>query len=170
MFLLYPTVALEGLQDITVDLLNKIKVKALFLDVDDTLAVHGSQTPLDGAVEWTNELSKAGIKILIMSNNFNKRVKPFAAKFDIPYMSFAKKPLPTAYFIAKNLLDKNLKNSECAIVGDQIFTDVLGANICGMKSILVDPASDRKTLISKTKRKLEHGIRVKLPKGEIRNV
>lgn len=169
MSLFYPTVSVDGLNDITIELLQNLKVKALFLDVDDTLAIHGSQTPLDGSIEWVKLLSSYGIKLVIISNNFNRRVSPFAAKFGIPYMSFAKKPLPSAYKKAKNNLDIKLTSSECAIVGDQIFTDILGANLCGMKSILVDPVSDRKTITSKIKRKLESNIKRNLTKGEIKN-
>lgn len=169
MSLIYPTIAVDEFADITTELLEKLKVKALFLDVDNTLAVHGSQIPFKGAVKWTKNLIEAGYKILIVSNNFDKRVSPFALQFDLPYLAFAKKPLPSALIRAKNKLDTSLKAHECVIVGDQIFTDVLGANVCNMKSILVNPIGKEKSLVFRVRRKLENRIRGKIKKGEVRH-
>ena len=89
-----PTVCVEKVTDITLDLLRAMKVRALILDADNTLSSHGSQQPFPGALEWTEQLTQAGIRLMLVSNNFEKRVAPFAAQFSLPYLSSAIKPLP----------------------------------------------------------------------------
>ena len=100
MALLLPTVAVETLLDVTPELLASMGVDTVLLDVDNTLAYHGSQEPFPGTVEWTHELRSRGFRVMILSNNFAKRVAPFAEKYDLPFLSFSIKPLPIAYFRA----------------------------------------------------------------------
>jgi HAD superfamily phosphatase (TIGR01668 family) len=164
---LLPTIAVNGIKDITLEILDKLKVKAIFLDVDNTLAIHDSQVPFEGAVEWTKKIRMHGYKVLIVSNNFNKRVKPFASKFETPYLAFAKKPFPVAFSKAKKLLkDDGLRPEDCLVVGDQIFTDILGANLCQMKSILLEPVGKEKSTLFRMRRRLENRIRRKIREGE----
>ncbi len=158
-----PTLIVESVGDISLSTLASLQVKALFVDVDNTLAHHGSPEPFAGSIEWAQTLKVNGYKVVIISNNYKKRVKSFAAKYDLPFISFAKKPFPFGFNKAKKLTGiKNLNNEQCLVVGDQIFTDIVGANICGMKSVLLDPVSKEKGVFLKIKRKLDENLRNKI--------
>ena len=160
MSLFIPNVYVNGVIDINIDLLRNMNVKGVILDVDDTIAEHGSQTPFKGVTDWILKLKSYGIKIIILSNNLKKRVKPFAEKLEIPFISMGLKPTPIG--IIKALKNISLSRKETAMVGDQIFTDVLGANICGLKSILIEPIGEPKSINLKIKRKFEKRIKQKL--------
>lgn len=155
-----PTVALHRVTDITPDLLHELAAEALLLDVDNTLALHGSQTPFPGTVEWTRKIRQAGFKIMILSNNFSGRVKPFAAQYGLPYLSMAMKPLPAGYLHAADRLQ--IRREKVVVVGDQIFTDILGANLSKMKSILLVPAEEEDSISFRVRRRLEQPIRRKI--------
>jgi HAD superfamily phosphatase (TIGR01668 family) len=149
--------------DITPELIHAMHATAILLDVDNTLALHGSQTPFPGTVEWAKRMRKAGIRLVLVSNNFKKRVKPFAAKYGLPFLSLSLKPFPAAYHRAVRRLA--VKPEEAVVVGDQIFTDVFGANWAGMKSILLVPIGVEQTFSFRVRRALEKPIRKKIKKA-----
>lgn len=158
-----PTVTKTRVTDITPELLNRMGVRALLLDVDNTIASYTSHQPIPGAAEWARRMVEAGFRVLIVSNNYKKRVGPFAARFGLDFISFAVKPLPFGYLRASSRM--KIRRGECAIVGDQIFTDVVGANLCGMKSILLTPIEPEEGFTFKVRRRLERGLREKLENG-----
>lgn len=157
MALLLPTIAVPHLLDITPALLRKLGAKAVLLDVDNTLSHHGAPEPFDGAIEWTKEMTKAGFRLIIVSNNTRERIAPFAAKFGLPFIWRACKPLPIGYQKASKQL--GVSHREAVIVGDQVFTDVVGANLCGMRSILVEPAEEEHGWSFRVRRNLEKSVR-----------
>ena len=157
MALFKPTGTLHCVTEITPALLEALHVRALVLDADNTMSAHGSQIPFDGVPEWSRELTDAGYKLVVVSNNYEKRVAPFAAQFDLPYIHFACKPSPFGYLRAKK--KAGVKVRDCLVVGDQIFTDILGANLCGMQSILLDPLAPDPAATVRFKRKLEKILR-----------
>ena len=114
----------------------------------------------DGAVEWTHMVREAGIGIVIVSNNLKKRVAPFAAKFDLPYVTHGLKPLPWGFNKARRMLGNDSKN--VLVVGDQIYTDILGANLAKMKSILLEPVEHGESLSIWFRRWLEKPVRRKI--------
>ena len=158
----HPTAAVTGVLEITPELLSKIGVSAVILDVDNTLSLHGSQTPYEGTVEWSRKIRDAGIAVLILSNNTKERVEPFAALYGIPFVSRGLKPLPFGYWRCAKLM--GVPCGKTAVVGDQIFTDVLGANLSGMKSILLTPIKEETSVSFRIRRRLEKPIRKKLEK------
>lgn len=157
-----PSYFLGSVLEISPEILSINNIKSILIDIDDTLTDHGSPKIRGDITNWINLLVSNGIKIILVSNNFKKRVRNFAKKVSLPFVYFSCKPLPFGFFWA--LRKYNLKKSEAAIVGDQIFTDVLGANLIGMKSILVEPRSRSKTLSLKIKRLIEKPIRKQLVK------
>lgn len=157
MAVLLPTLAVNHVTDITPNMLHTMRVKGMILDVDNTLSRHGCPIPFEGSIEWTHEMRKQGIKVIIVSNNFKKRVSEFAAKYDLPYLYRAFKPLPKGYRQAMYYL--RLRPREIVVVGDQIFTDVLGANLAGMKSILLTPKDHEHSFSFRVRRKIESPIR-----------
>lgn len=159
MALRLPTVSTKGLLDITPDLLRKMKVKAILLDVDNTLSHHDSQIPFDGAIAWTKQMQAEGFQCIIVSNNTQERITPFAKIFDLPFIWRACKPLPIGYQKAAKRL--GVKCKESVIIGDQVFTDIIGANLIGMKSILLEPAEEEHGWSFRIRRNLEVAVRQK---------
>lgn len=157
MGLFCPTVSVQRVTDITPQLLHAMGADTLLLDVDNTLAAHESQEPFPGSIAWTHTMRSAGVNIIIVSNNYAHRVAPFAEKYGLPFLCRAFKPLPSAYHRAAALL--HAKRRSTAVVGDQIFTDVLGANLSGMKSILLVPLTPEDSLSFRVRRRLEVPIR-----------
>lgn len=131
-----PNMKLRRITDITVELLNKKNIKGLILDVDNTLSTHHGMTLVDGLEEWIAEMEKSGIKLIILSNSKERRVKPFAEKIGLDYGSLGCKPLPFGYMKVRRRL--GLKRKEIATVGDQMFTDVMGGNLFGIKTVMTD--------------------------------
>lgn len=152
----YPKLYLNNVKEITIEILNKNKLKGIILDVDNTL-IDFDKKFLEGTENWVNTLKAAGIKLCIVSNtNHKEKVEKVANVLNIPYIFFAKKPCKGGFKRAKNLL--NMKENEIAVVGDQIFTDVIGGNRMKMFSILVKPIDKRDIWATKFKRPIEKWI------------
>ena len=154
-----PTAVRQGLMDLTPEFLTGLGARALLLDIDNTVASYTSHEPIPGAVEWAKKMVDAGFRVLVVSNNFKRRVQPFAARFGLGCISFAMKPFPFGYLKARRRL--KVKRTECVIIGDQIFTDVIGANLCGMKSVLLTPIEEEEGFSFRVRRHFEKGLREK---------
>ncbi len=137
MALLYPSLYRHRITDITLRDLKQLGVQGLLLDVDNTLTTHGSQHLAPEIEAWLNTMREAGIALTIVSNSWEWRVAPFADKVGLRHISLSCKPSPLGFWRAVHRL--NLKRTQCAAVGDQVFTDVLGANLGGVPCILLDP-------------------------------
>ena len=154
--LIYPKIYLENVTKITIEFLKENGIKALILDIDNTL-LDFDKNLLEGVEEWCNNLKGQGIKFYILSNtNKKEKVERVSRKLDIPYIMFAKKPFKKGFFKAKEALQ--LKTSQIAVAGDQIFTDVIGANRSNMFSILTKPIDKRDILMTRIKRPFEEAL------------
>lgn len=122
---------------ITPDFLKKQHINGLFLDLDNTLTTHDNPRPADGVIDWIKEIKENGIKMVIVSNNHPPRVKPFADVLGLDFICEGKKPLSCGFNRAQKLMNIPFKN--LAVVGDQIFTDILGANLKRVCGIFVYP-------------------------------
>ena len=91
--LLKPDIKLKRVTDITPQILESFNIKALLLDVDNTLSTHHSMVLTDGLNEWIESMKKSELKLCLLSNSKEKRVKPFAEKIGLDYISLALKPL-----------------------------------------------------------------------------
>lgn len=156
-----PDIKLDSITEISVELLKKYNINALILDVDNTLSTHHGQVLTEGLEEWLNTMRENNISLTILSNSTTKRLEPFANKIGLDFISIGLKPLPFGYFRAIKKLKSKRKNT--AIVGDQIFTDTLGGNIAGVKTILLTPIKPETSLRFRIKRKNEK-ILIKLLK------
>ena len=152
-----PTLATKHLLDVTPQMLRDLNVTAVLLDIDNTLSHHGAPIPFDGVVDWTKAMTAAGFQLMIVSNNTKERVTPFAAKFGLPFIWRACKPLPIGYLKAAKAL--HVRHRETVIIGDQIYTDVVGANCIGMRSILVEPAEHENGWSFRIRRHFETAVR-----------
>lgn len=130
--------------DIDYDTLRERGISGLIFDLDNTLCPWRAQT-LKGPVEdLLTRLQAQGFRISILSNgNLNKRGKILEelAQLEIPVIFPARKPLPFGFRRALKLM--GTKPGEVAVIGDQVFTDVLGGNLLGIYTVLVSPISPR---------------------------
>lgn len=164
--ILYPKANFNNVREIKIDFLRENKINALILDVDNTLIDYDKNLE-DGTIEWAKSLKEQGIKLHILSNsNKKEKVKTVAQKLNIEYDYFAKKPLKTGFNKVKQKLQENPEN--IGVVGDQIFTDIVGGNRCKMFTILVEPVAEKDIWITLLKRPLENAIknRYKLNKSK----
>ena len=151
--ILYPDYYCDKITDISIELLNSNDIKGLILDIDNTL-IDFDRNILKGAKEWVDKMKENGIKCIILSNtNKVDKVTKVADCLDLPYIYLATKPLKRGFKKAKNELGLESKN--IAAIGDQIFTDVLGANRSKIFSILVNPISKKDLWMTRLKRPLE---------------
>jgi HAD superfamily phosphatase (TIGR01668 family) len=141
-------------------------IKSLFFDLDNTIIAYDEAELNHKQIAFINDLKK-DFKVLILSNTNFKRVSLAVNKLDIPFIWHAKKPLKMGFNKALKMIDA--KKEETMIIGDQLMTDVFGANRFGIRSILVASVkrkSDRK--ITKVNRIIEgifiKKIQKKLPK------
>lgn len=149
-----PNLYLNNLTDITLDLLQEHGIKGLVLDVDNTLTLHNSQEVLQAVLDWLEQMKQAGILLTIVSNNTEKRVAPLAERLDLLHVSMGCKPMTMGFTKAQKQF--NLPYSQIAVVGDQLYTDILGGNIKGMYTILTVPFEMENGILFKLKRKIEH--------------
>lgn len=158
--LLYPNTYLKKVEDINIEFLQKNKLKALILDLDNTLIDYNKNLS-DSIIQWAKELKGQGVRLYILTNTNNKqKVKDVSEKLDIPYEIFAKKPLKKGFLKVQKIL--NIKPENIAVVGEQIFTDIIGGNRCNMYTILVDPICDKDYWYTAWKRPIENKIKSKL--------
>jgi HAD superfamily phosphatase (TIGR01668 family) len=157
MSLFYPTIYRDRITDITVDDLKQLGVRGLLLDVDNTLTTHGSQFLSEDVQQWLDGMRKAGIPMTVVSNSWEWRVAPFADRIGLRHTSLSCKPLPFGFLRGARRL--GLKPNECLAVGDQVFTDILGANLCGIPCVQLQPIQlETGKPILKLKRYLEKRI------------
>ena len=165
---LYPNIYLKKVEDIKIETLIKNKIKLLILDVDNTLIDYYKNLS-ENVINWAKEMKGQGIKLYILSNTNNeKKVKTVAQTLQIPYKHFAMKPFKRGFkYVQKQT---NIKPENIAVVGDQIFTDVLGGNRSNMFTILVDPIDDKKDYwYTAWKRPIENKIKNKYKTKEEKN-
>ena len=134
-----PTFWLKSVLQIDEKFLTKNGVKALVLDMDNTLSMHGNPAAEAGVDEWLGKMRALGVKMRVVSNNTNKRVAPLAARLGV---NRAVKAMGAA-------------KSETLVVGDQIFTDVMAGNLAGIRTVLVEPFHLEKTWTFRLKRRVE---------------
>lgn len=154
--LLKPNIKLKRITDITPALLKSRSITGLILDVDNTLSTHHGQKLTEGLEAWLALMRDNGIALVILSNSKEKRVKPFAEKIGLDFISLGLKPLPFRFSAACRRIGSLKKDT--AIVGDQIFTDTLGGNLYGVKTVLLDPIKPESSARFKFKRKLERAV------------
>ena len=143
-----PNLYYKSIYDIDYDYLRKEGIKYLLFDLDNTLARVDVKDPSLELVDFLKTLDD--FKIIVFSNGLNKRVKCFSKKLGVPYVSLSFKPLSFKY---KRLIKKdNLKIKEIAAIGDQLYTDIKGANKMGILSILVKPISKKESIVTKFNR------------------
>ncbi len=135
---LYADLYLENIGSITASMLTKMGMEAVVLDVDNTLVPHDDPNPTPEVEKFLSDMHKGGIKICVVSNNNQERVKPFCDKIGVEYfVSDALKPRAYGYLKATEIM--GVKAEKTVAIGDQVFTDVWGGNRAGCYTILLEP-------------------------------
>ena len=160
--MIYPNEYFDKIDKITIEFLQKNKIKALILDMDNTLINVKEEMPQD-VENWAKSLKGQGVKLIIVSNSNKKnKIEKISNKIGIKYVDFAKKPLKGGLKKAMKILEEKPEN--IAVVGDQIFTDIIGGNRCKMKTILVDSLENKDYWYTAWKRPIESRIKRKITK------
>ena len=156
---LMPDFYFENIVDINIKFLQKYCIRAVLLDIDNTLSYHGKNIPYNGIIEWLALLEKAGIKAAIISNNKEEHVGAIAKNLNIKYyIAKAHKPYKAGFYRAINVL--KVEREYILLIGDQLFTDILGAKFVGIKSVLVEAKDKNEPMNIKIKRFFEIPIKV----------
>jgi len=145
--------------------LKKRGIKCLIFDLDNTIAPTNIKKPNKKIKDLFEELKDMKFKIIIMSNEIKSRVEPFKDNLGIDSAYFSLKPLKRKY--KKILKLYNYKDTEIACIGDQLGTDILGANRMGFTSILVNPISTNEFVTKRISRFFENIIIKYLTKGKL---
>ncbi len=148
-----PSFWLKSVLAIDEEFLRKNRVRALILDMDNTLSMHGDPAAESGVPEWLDKMRKLGVRMCVVSNNTTKRVAPLAAKLGLPFTANGAKPL--TFGVNRAVKKMRVKKRETLVVGDQIFTDVMAGNLAGIRTVLVEPFHLEKTWTFRLKRKAE---------------
>ena len=148
-----PTFWLKSVLQIDEEFLRSNGVRALVLDMDNTLSMPGTPAAEAGVDKWLDEMRRLGVKMRVVSNNTNKRVAPLAAKLGLEYTANGAKPFTAG--VNRAVKAMGVKKSETLVVGDQIFTDVMAGNFAGIRTVLVEPFHLEKTWTFRLKRRLE---------------
>lgn len=151
--LLTPDAVSESLFAVDLDDLAARGIRGLIVDLDNTLIAYGSKTPTEEARQWVQKALDKGFKICLTSNARSGRVRFFARAFNIPGIANAAKPMRRAFRRAMRMM--GTKPSETAVIGDQVFTDVLGGNRMNVHTILVNPLSTTELGATRVMRRLE---------------
>jgi HAD superfamily phosphatase (TIGR01668 family) len=151
---LTPRQKANRIYDIDLNQLKENGIRALILDLDDTLLPKTSSDITPKLYNFIITLKNMGFKVCISSNNrYPKRVEFIAKTLELPYISLAFKPLPYPFEKALRIL--GTKKEETAIIGDQLFTDILGGNWFGIYTILVTPLGGETSWIRQLMRQAE---------------
>ena len=155
-----PDAVVPRVEQISAQWLAGWGVRGLVLDLDNTLVPWNTADVSSGVSVWIREIAAAGISSCVLTNNYTRRASDVAQMLAIPIIKAAFKPSPQAFRGALRVLA--LAPEQVAVVGDQLFTDVLGGKLVGMRAILVDPLSTREFFTTRFVRWLERPVRARV--------
>lgn len=139
--------------EITPEELKAQGIKGIITDLDNTLVAWDVADATDQVIEWFKMMADNNIKVTIISNNNQDRVRVFSEPLNTPFIYSARKPLGKAF--KKATKQMGLKREEIVVMGDQLFTDVLGGNIGGFYTVLVVPVAKTDGKFTKINRMME---------------
>lgn len=148
---LFPTYYASSVEDVTPEFIRACGCSAVLSDIDNTISHVDAPDAVPMAEEWMRRIREAGIAFALISNNDPPRVEPFAQKYGAEFVCHAQKPQTGGYReIAARLARAP---EQCLVVGDQLFTDVLGGNAAGMRTVIVDPLCESEDPLDFRKRR-----------------
>ena len=130
-----PVLLAERVTELTPSFLQNRGIQLLMLDFDNTIVPYTTNEPTEEMAAWLKRMMDSPIQLCVVSNSKRDRVKLFCKTYGLDCITHAKKPFSKG--IKECLVRYGLPANTCALAGDQIYTDVLGANCAGVQSILV---------------------------------
>lgn len=149
-----PSYLFYQVEDISVEWLKRQDISYILLDVDNTIAVWNEEQVSVTVEAWIREVLQSKIKIMLISNSAAGRLERISARFGIGYISWAYKPFNHSFLKALHFLGCT-DRKRALVIGDQVFTDVLGGNRLGIKTVLLTPRFDKDYIWTKFVRILE---------------
>lgn len=151
---LCPTLRIDRVSQIDLNWLAAQNIKFILLDVDNTISYWLEEDIEVDIAAWINQLKERNFKISLLSNSDSERLKRISKRFSIPAISWSCKPF--SFSFRKALRNMGAKDaSQAVVIGDQMFTDVLGGNKIGAKTIWTKSLSSREFIATKAVRLLE---------------
>lgn len=148
-----PDYMFEKYDDITPDFLENIGVRALIIDIDNTLAPYEQAEPDERLFSWVYAMRERGIGMTLMSNNDRERVELFNRELKLP--AYYKSGKPMSKNLKRAMADMGSGKTDTAVLGDQLLTDALAGNMLGLRAIIVPPIKDKTSLFFRFKRLCE---------------
>jgi uncharacterized protein len=152
-----PDYYVTSIYNINFDAVKEKGIENVLIDIDNTLMPWKSRRADQRVRNLVKELKDKGMKPCILSNSRRERVTEFVSDLGIEYSSTGRKPMKSTFNAALRKLGGEPENT--CIIGDQIFTDILGGNRAGIYTILVDPLEKHELITTKWLRNVEEGIR-----------
>ena len=139
-FSLLPTVRVDSITELTPEMLLRRGVRLLMLDFDNTIVPYTTNRPTKEMDEWLKQMKDAQVQLCVVSNSRKPRVQAFCEGYGLDFITHARKPGMDG--IRRCMARYGIPPEQCAIAGDQIYTDTLGGNMAGITTILVDAIHD----------------------------
>ena len=134
-FSFLPDIIVDSITELTPEFLKRRGIRLLMLDFDNTIVPYTTSVPTDEMSDWLKKMAQSDVEVCIVSNSHKDRVKIFCDKYGLACITGAKKPFSKG--IRECLNKYSMQSERAAIAGDQIYTDTLGGNGCGITTILV---------------------------------
>ena len=149
-----PNLRLHRVEQLDVAMLERLGIKSLLLDVDCTLKSYRDQIPPKEITAWIESLRRQDIGLCLVSNGRGRRIATVARHLDLPFVAAALKPLPRGCREALSRMGFDRRHT--AMVGDQVFADIMAGNLAGLLTILIDPIHpEQEPWYTRSKRPLE---------------
>jgi len=163
--LFYPRQHLNSIFDLDPEHLGHLGIKGIITDMDNTLVPWNDRSVYPRLSHWLKKLKDEGFLLYIISNSTPRRGKKLAKDLGIPAIWYAVKPRRWAF--RRAIKEMGLSAEQVAVIGDQIFTDILGGNRLGLYTILVTPICDKEFIWTRLIRRLELIILQKMKKQDL---
>ncbi|PSL45059.1 hypothetical protein B0H94_10764 [Salsuginibacillus halophilus] len=157
-----PDQFVPSVYDINLEDLAARGFQGVITDLDNTLVEWDRPEATPALMEWFEQVKKAGLKLTIVSNNNESRVRAFSEPHGITFIHSARKPSRRAF--RRACAEMDTKTTETVVVGDQLLTDILGGNRGGYYTILVKPVTDSDNIFTKVNRSVERRVLKRLKK------
>jgi len=157
-----PDLEAATLSDVSLEDLWARGFRGIILDLDNTVCGYHESTLAPGVSEWVLAAKARGFALAMVSNNFRERVAAFGAQLDVPAVPSALKPLPQGFLRALRHLGTS--RATTVVIGDQLFTDVLGAKLVGLHAVLTQPLVPKDFWLTRVLRLMERVFFSRLPR------
>jgi uncharacterized protein len=158
---LTPDAIVDRVEDIALQRLSAMRVRGVALDLDNTIVPWHTADLSRQVRDWVRLLLGAGVRVCLVTNNYSRQANQVAAALEVPMVGGALKPIPAAF--RKALATLAVPAPESVVIGDQLFTDVLGGKLLGMKAILVRPIGGREFFTTRFMRLMERPLLARMP-------